>query len=205
MNYDRSSRFQEEVLNPEKTFSMKVYRFPVFIKDFLAFLTDTPALIKCLFSRRINRDFESKIMLTVTSVNGCSYCAWFHSREALKAGLDQDQVQSLLARGSQRGIKEMELAALNFAVHYAETSQKPDPELTENLYSLYGKETADEIMVRLRQIYFGNLCGNTYKAFLSRLKGVKAEGSFWLSELAVFLFTLPLFGPISLLMKKKEK
>ncbi len=59
-------------------------------------------------------------------------------------------------------------------------------------------------MVKLRQIYLGNLCGNTFKAFLSRLKRAKAENSSWLSELIIFLFVLPLFGPISLLMKKER-
>jgi len=186
-------------------FKMKVYTFPGFIRDFFIFQKDLPALTMSLFHGRISRAFESKIMLTVTSVNGCKYCAWFHSRAALKAGMDQNEVKRLLSSQLIRQIGDKELVALNFAVHYAETDQKPDQELVRNLFEVYGDETAAEIMVKLRQIYFGNLCGNTFKAFLSRLKGVKPENSFWLSELTIFLIVLPLFGPISLLMKKNEK
>jgi AhpD family alkylhydroperoxidase len=191
-------------MTEDTAFRMKVYNFTDFIKDFFIFCKDIPALITSLFHGRISRAFESKIMLTVTSVNGCRYCAWFHSRVALKAGMDQNEVKRLLSRQLTRQIEDQELVALNFAVHYAETDQKPDQELVRNLSEVYGNETAAEIMVKLRQIYFGNLCGNTFKAFLSRLRGVKAETSFWLSELIIFLIVLPLFGPISLLMKKER-
>jgi hypothetical protein len=60
------------------------------------------------------------------------------------------------------------------------------------------------ILLRLRLIYFGNLCGNTFEAFLSRLKGDKLENSSWLTELVVFSVLSPLLGPIALLMKKER-
>ncbi len=187
----------------DTAFRMKVYDLTGFIRGSFIFCKDIPALSAALFRRRISRAFESKIMLAVTSVNGCTYCAWYHSRTALKEGIDQNEIKLLLSRQLTRQIEDRELIALNFAVHYAETCQKPDQALVKNLSEVYGNETAAEIMVRLRQIYWGNLCGNTFKAFTSRLRGVKPENSFWLSELIIFLVVLPLFGPISLLMKKK--
>jgi len=182
----------------------KVYTFAGFAGDFIIFHKDLPALIASLVHRRISRAFESKIMLTVTAVNGCTYCAWFHSKAALNAGLDHTEVNRLLSRQLNELIEDRELAALNFAVHYAETDQMPDRKLLDNLFEVYGKKTADDILLRLRMIYFGNLCGNTFKVFLLRLKGKKQENSFWLTELIVSFILLPLLGPIALLMKKER-
>ncbi|TAL27357.1 MAG: carboxymuconolactone decarboxylase family protein [Nitrospirae bacterium] len=189
----------------KKKFKKKVYIFPVFLKDFLFFHRNIPAFIASQFHRRISKAFEAKIMLAVTSVNGCKYCAWYHSREALKAGMDQNEVKQLLSSQLTGQIEDRELAALNFAFHYAETDQRPDLELVNNLFEVYGNETASEILVKLRIIYFGNLCGNTFEAFLSRLKGESPENSFWLSELIIFLAVSPLYGLISLMMMRKNE
>jgi AhpD family alkylhydroperoxidase len=194
----------EDYMIQEDGFKMKVYDLSAFLKGFLIFHKDIPALISSLLHRRISPSFESKIMLAVTAVNGCTYCAWFHSKEALEAGLDQNDIKLLLSRQFVQ-MEDKEYPALAFAVHYAETDQRPDSDLLNNLFEVYGNEAATEIMLKLRQIYFGNLCGNTFKAFLSRLKGVKAENSFWLNELIIFVVVLPLFGSISLLMKKDER
>ena len=188
--------------NKSKT---KVYVFSAFVRDFSKVNRDIPALIESLIHRRISRAFEEKIMLTVTSVNGCTYCAWLHSRSALRAGVNQNELKRLLSLQFNQQIDDKEFVALNFAVHYAETDQKPDRELLNNLFESYGPKTANDILLRLRLIYFGNLLGNTFRIFLSRLKGEKQENSFWLTELVVSLIALPVLGPIAFLMKKKEK
>jgi len=185
-------------------FKKKVYGLPAFVKDLLIVGKDSPALIASMFHRRVSRTFESKIMLTVTAVNGCKYCAWFHGKAALQAGLGQDEVGRLLSLQLNTRIDDRELTALKFAVHYAETCQKPDKALLGELVEVYGKETANDILLRLRLIYFGNLCGNTFEAFLSRLKGEEAENSFWPAELIIFLVLAPVLGPMALLMKKER-
>lgn len=189
----------------ENKFKMKVYDFSAFMKDFLVFHKDIPALIKSLLRKKISPALESKMMLAVTSVNRCRYCSWYHSRAALKAGVKQSEVNRLLSGQLDLSIGDKELTALNFAVHYAETNEKPDPKLLNNLFEVYGKKVAAGIMVKLRLIYFGNLCGNTFRAFLSRMKGVKPEDSFWLTELIIFVIILPLFGPLVLNMKRKDR
>ena len=187
-----------------KKFMKKVYSFSAFARDFLIFHKNIPAIIASLLHRKISRSFESKIMLTVTAVNGCKYCAWFHSKEAVNAGLNQDEVRRMLSRQFDIQIGDEEFKALNFAVHYAETDQKPDRELAADLYETYGAKAADDIFLKLRMIYFGNLCGNTFEGFLSRLKGSKPEKSFWLSELIIFLIISPLYGLLALLMKNEK-
>lgn len=189
----------------EKKFKKKVYMFPAFVKDFIFFHKNVPVFIRDLFRKKISKAFETKIMLAVTSVNGCKYCAWFHSREALKAGIEQQEVKRLLSSQLNRQIEDEELVALDFAFHYAETDQRPDRERISNLIEVYGNEIATEILLKLRIIYFGNLCGNTFEAFLSRLKGKGPENSFWLSEVTIFLIVSPMYGLISLLMRKDER
>lgn len=189
----------------EKRFKKKMYTLPAFAKDFLIFHKNIPVIIASLFHRKISRTFESKIMLAVTSVNGCKYCAWFHSREALNAGMDQNEVKRLLSRQLDVQLGDEEFNALNFAVHYAETDQKPDRKLVAHLYDAYGVKIADEIVLKLRMIYFGNLCGNTFEGFLSRLKGENPENSFWVSELIIFLIVSPLYGLLALLMKNERR
>ncbi len=45
-------------------------------------------------------------------------------------------------------------------------------------------------------ITFGNLSGNTFDAFLSRFKGIKAEGSNPFFEFVFFLFGAPFLLPL---------
>lgn len=188
----------------DKPFKKKVYSFPDFARDFFIFHKNIPALISSVFHRKISKALEEKIMLAVTSVNFCKYCEWFHTREALKAGMDQNEIKMLLSSQLSGDIKEEDLPALNFALHYAESCKRPEPDMVRRLYDFYGEKTAREIMLKLRLIYFGNLCGNTFEAFLSRLKGAKAEKSFWLSELVIFLIISPLYGLLSLMMRKGQ-
>ncbi len=39
----------------------------------------------------INATFQERIMLAVTEVNGCEVCSYYHTKEALKAGLSEDR------------------------------------------------------------------------------------------------------------------
>jgi len=50
-------------------------------------------------------------------------------------------------------------------------------------------------------IFFGNLLGNTFDAFLSRVRGVPAENSSLLFEVIFFFFTAPLMYPAKWMMQ----
>lgn len=185
-------------------FKKKVYTFSVFMKDFLFFHGNALVFVRDLFHRKISKKFESRIMLAVTSVNGCKYCAWFHSKDALKAGIGSEEIKRLLSSQLGGQVEDGEMAALNFAFHYAETDQRPDPALVKDLFEVYGDKAAYEILLKLRLIYFGNLCGNTFEGFLSRLKGTKPDNSFWLSELIIFLLISPMYVPLAMLMNNDK-
>ena len=45
----------------------------------------------------ISSAFRERLMLAVTSVNECRYCARVHSVEALKHGVDQPELEQILS------------------------------------------------------------------------------------------------------------
>lgn len=116
-------------------------------------------------SRRIDRAFGEKIMLAVTQVNDCRYCSYFHTRQALKAGVSEEQVRQLLA-GELGEFPPGQVVALAFAQHYAEQGGRPDPQAWQKLVDCYGPAGARDILAYIRMITFGNLLGNTFDYFL---------------------------------------
>jgi len=142
---------------------------------------------------RLSKAFAEKIMLSVTRVNGCRYCSYGHSRAALAAGVSDAELHSLLA-GELGDFPEMEAVALIFAQHYAESNCHPDPQAWQRLVDYYGPETARDILAYIRMITFGNLSGNTFDAFLSRLWGRPALHSSLWNEVGV------IFGGIFIIL-----
>jgi AhpD family alkylhydroperoxidase len=119
-------------------------------------------------SGRVSRAFAEKIMLAVTAVNGCRYCAYGHSRMALKAGVSPEEIKKLLA--SEIGdFPPEEAVALAFAQHWAETAGRPDPEAERHFRDTYGPQVSTDILNWMRMITVGNLLGNTWDAILWRL------------------------------------
>ena len=138
-------------------------------------------------------------MMAVTQVNGCRYCAYFHTKLALREGVPPDEIERLL--GQEMGdFPEEEAVALAFAQHWAETAGHADPEAESRFRAYYGRQVSADVLNWMRMINFGNLAGNTVDAFLSRLRGAPAKGSNPLGEFLIFLLcaplTLPLLGRI---------
>lgn len=178
----------------EKTFTRKIYTFPLFRKDLGFFIRHFSEIRKTM--RQLDKSFVEKIMTVVTAVNGCPYCAWFHARQAAASGISTEEVQNMLNLQFQADAAEDEIPALLYAQNYAETDRNPDPEITAMLMEHYGSEKARQIQVVIRMIFFGNLSGNTFDAFLSRLKGVRAPDSSPVFEFFFFLFTAPAMLPL---------
>jgi AhpD family alkylhydroperoxidase len=135
---------------------------------------------------RVSKAFSEKIMLSVTQVNGCRYCAYGHTRAALAMGVPEAELQRIMA-GELGSFPEQEAVALAFAQHYAESACHPDPAAWQRLVDYYGAEIAQDILAYSRMITFGNLYGNTFDALLSRFLGGPAAGSSLWSELGVIL------------------
>ncbi len=64
---------------------------------------------------------------------------------------------------------------------------------------------AEHINLIIRMIYYGNLSGNTFDAFISRLKGKKAPNSNALFEAIFFILSVPVLLPILPLVNKAQR
>jgi AhpD family alkylhydroperoxidase len=188
---------------PTETFAKRIYNLPAFREDVRQVFAHINDLREASRGKRISKAFAEKIMLAVTRVNDCRYCAYGHMRAALAMGVPEAELQKIMI-GELGGFPEREAVALTFAQHYAESCCQPDPAAWQRLVDYYGIETAQDIQAYLRMITFGNLFGNTFDALLSRLTGKPASGSSVWSELGVILggFVIVPFGIIARLFNR---
>jgi AhpD family alkylhydroperoxidase len=186
-------------------FERRILTFKSLLQD-LKFLTlSFPQIVLLLRDEKITRQSVEKIMTVVSAVNGCTYCSWFHARTAALSGISKEEVKSMLNLQFEADASDFELLGLLYAQHYAETNRNPDKEMTEKLFEFYGDKLASRIILVIRMIFFGNLIGNTFDAFLSRLKGNKAQNSNAVFEFFFFMANAPFMLPLTPFMKKYEK
>ena len=176
----------------DTTFNKRIYTFAAFKADVCRIFDHMDELRRASRDGRVDKAFAEKLMLVVSSVNGCRYCCYGHSKAALAAGVSQEELHKLLAL-ELGDFPAQEATALAFAQHYAESKCRPDPAARQRMVEVYGEETAQDILAYLRMITFGNLLGNTFDALLSRISGRPAPGSSFLNEISVLLgvFWLP--------------
>jgi AhpD family alkylhydroperoxidase len=112
--------------------------------------------------------FRERLMLAVTAVNGCRYCSYFHTKQALKSGISLEEISKLLS-GDIDDCPEEEALALIYAQHWAESNAHPDPEAAKKLQETYSFEKVEAIHLALQMIRLGNLLGNTWDYLLYRI------------------------------------
>ena len=151
-----------------RKFNKRTYGVREFFVD-ISFLTKNVRNVRRVMrEKRIPNAFRERLMLSVTSVYGCRYCCWAHTREALKSGVEEGEIAGLLA-GSVDNCPEDEAIALLYAQHWADSDARPDPEAVGRLDEAYGVEKAEAINLILRMIRVGNLSGNAWDRLLSRI------------------------------------
>ncbi|GAB1470532.1 hypothetical protein MASR2M66_14100 [Chloroflexota bacterium] len=185
-----------------KNFEKKIFTAKIFIKDIGFLISKTPQIASAIRNKEISMVFIEKIMTVVTAVNGCTYCTWYHAKKAVESGISDDEIKNMLNLQFQAKASDFELMALLYAQHYAETNRKPDGEMTAKLFHYYGDKTANQVILVIRMIFFGNLLGNTWDAVLSRLKGNPAKNSNVLFEFIFFLLTFYIMIPAMFLSKE---
>ena len=146
----------------------KVFTLRLFLSDLGFLFAKSPQIIGVIRSKEINKSFMEKIMIVVTAVNGCTYCAWYHAKQAVSSGISKNEVKNMFDLQFQADASDFEITALLYAQHYAETSRNPEKEMTDNLFKYYGNKTAEHIILIIRMIFFGNLAGNTFEVFLGK-------------------------------------
>jgi AhpD family alkylhydroperoxidase len=170
----------------ERKFDKRIYDIKTQNEDIRKLIAHSDAFVETMLNPVISKVFSESISLAVTQVNGCKLCSYTHAKNALKAGMTEEEVEFLLSGGFDNAPKE-QLEALLFAQHYAETKGNPDPETKQKLLDTYGEEKTKDIMSHILIIMLANLYGNTMEAFKLRIKGKGVEGSSFWQELAVII------------------
>jgi AhpD family alkylhydroperoxidase len=150
-------------------FNKRTYRsWKEFFTDVKFIIENRRAIIKVMRKGTLTPSFRERLMLAVTAVNGCRYCSYFHTGEALKKGLTAEEIRKLLD-GDLENCPQEEAVALLYAQHWAESDVNPSLESTRRLEETYSTEKAEAINLILRMIRVGNLLGNTWDWFLYRV------------------------------------
>ncbi|MDF1856615.1 carboxymuconolactone decarboxylase family protein [Pseudooceanicola sp.] len=186
------------------TYDRRIFSPGLLFRDLGFLISRVPALARARRNPEIGRAFMEKIMMVVTAVNGCTYCTWFHAQQAVTSGMSDKEISDMFDLQFEASASEHELPALLFAQHFAETNRNPDPDMVARLNAFYGTETARDIMLLIRMIFFGNLFGNTLDAFPARLKGKKAENSSVLFEFLFWLATFWMVFPAKWILRRRD-
>lgn len=149
-----------------KEYPKRFYRRPSqMVRDLRAVAHARRRLRAMPEAEQIEPAFRERLMLAVTEVNGCRYCAWAHARMALAAGLSGADVDEL-AGGSLEGCPPEEIPALLYAQHWAETDAEPDQLARLRVVETYGESRIEAMELVLRTIRIGNLLGNSFDYLL---------------------------------------
>ena len=149
-------------------FPKRFYHNPIHFLQDLAYILANAPRTRALIRGSISPTFRERLMMAVTSVNACRYCAYFRAQVALTSGISPAEIEQILDGVFTRA-PERELPALLYAQHWAETNMQPDPAARAKLIATYGDDTARTIEYVLRMIRVGNLLGNTFDYILYRL------------------------------------
>ena len=186
----------------KRTFSRRIFSPTLFFSDLRFLFGHMLEIQAAMRNTQIDVKFREKIMMIVTAVNGCTYCTWFHAKVAVSSGMNSEEIKNMLDLQFRTDASDFELQGLLYAQHYAETNRHPEKEMTDRLYAYYGETTASHIRLIIRMIFFGNLYGNTFDAFLSRFQGKKPGKGNILFEIFFFLVNAPIFLPLRFHLEK---
>ncbi len=150
-------------------FSRRIYNNLSEIRADFRYISGQRAFIRKAMRELISYDFRERLMMVVTQVNGCRYCASFHAKEALKSGISNQELKVLMAGEIPENAPDEEIPALVYAQHWAESDAQPDAAAVQRLVDEYGQERADAIQIVLRMIRMGNLSGNLLDYWIYKL------------------------------------
>ena len=181
----------------------RIFTTSTFYKHLKISFANFSDLRKSRKTGNVNKAFSEKIMLAVTQVNGCRYCNYMHTKNAIDAGTSEAEINAML-NGELGEIGNDESLALMFAQHYADTDGTPDKKTYENFVQHYGEQKAADILSNIRVIMAANIHGIAVDALHSRLKGKKMKESKLSNELGISLGILVLV-PVAIIQVGFEK
>lgn len=138
-----------------------------FFADLLFMLRNTTQLIR-VHGGGLPPALRERLMVAAAAVYGCRFCSWLHTREALRIGVDKEELARLVA-GVMEGCPEEYSIAVLYAQHWAESNAHPDPEAVHRLEETYGREKARLVNVVLRPIRLVLFVEELWGSFLYRI------------------------------------
>jgi len=175
----------------------RIYGIKINYQLLNGFLSNIGEMRKAKKRGDVSEQFEKRIMLAVTQVNGCRLCSYYHTKDALKIGMPEQEIKKLLS-GELSAAPEEEAIALMFAQHYAEAIGHYDADVYRRLVETYGEERSRSILCYIRAIMVGNAQGNIMGALSSRFHGQPEPNSSFFKEIGV-LFCDIVFIPFILI------
>jgi AhpD family alkylhydroperoxidase len=150
-------------------FRKRIYQNPWNFAQDIGFILKNLKRVRALVrGESLSPAFRERMMLAVTRVNDCRYCARFHSKIAVDEGISREEVEAML-KGIYEDCPAGEIIGVLYAEHWAETSGAPDAAMRDKLLASYGQAMVNDIDVVLRVIKTGNLTGNTVDYWVYRL------------------------------------
>jgi AhpD family alkylhydroperoxidase len=138
-----------------------------FFPDLLFMLTNTTRLTR-VYRGGLPPVLRERLMIAAAAVYGCRFCSWLHTREALRIGIDKEELARLVL-GVMEGCPEEYSVAVLYAQHWAESNAHPDPEAVHKLEETYGREKAKLVNVVLRPIRLVLFVEDLWDSFLYRI------------------------------------
>ena len=174
-----------------KTFRKRTFSLPLLARSLGAATVHLPLLIVALMHPATSRALREKVMLAVTAVNDCRYCNWVHTGLARANGVDLDELQHVLDEGTFGKVDSRDATAILFAQHFADTARQPTADARAALAQEFTAYQRAEIMAYIHGIYFTNLSGNSYDAWLARFAGMKVEAGHPVAEAIAAVLAAP--------------
>jgi len=169
----------------------KLYSIAETYRIIVSAMRSIPGLKRARRSGEMTTPFMERVMLAVTEVNGCALCSYYHTRVSLENGMSAEEIKGMLG-GEFADVPEVELPAVLFAQHYADTRGKPSKQAWERILVVYGETGAYGILAATRMIMMGNVFGIVWGSFFNRFRGKADARSNLGYELAQLLCTVPL-------------
>ena len=138
-----------------------------FFSDLLFMLRNTTRLTR-VYRGGLPPALRERLMVAAAAVYGCRFCSWLHTREALRIGVDKEELARLVG-GVMEGCPEEYSIALLYAQHWAESNAHPDPKAVRRLEETYGREKAKLVNVVLRPIRLILFMEDLWDSFISRV------------------------------------
>jgi len=174
-----------------------------FFGEMLSFAVQLPTIYKIWQKHEIEAGFREELMLAVSTLNDCKYCAWGHHEWANAAGVSEDELDHI-EHGDPDGIERAKWVAISYVVAFvsAEYEDVPD-DLVQEMEANYTEHEIKEIELVARIMDIANRGANTWDAMLSRLHGKPAHDSHVLDEF-VLSGVFWIVAPVSLLVLAQQ-